>query len=85
MQFITITPVLPSANIGSDSWYKEMAGFTTTFFDDMYAVLQRDGGFLHLQWHANTNDDPLFGGFVIKIFVKNLRQIFNEFIEKGNC
>ena len=38
---------------------------------------------IHLQWHADTKDDPLLGGSVIKIFVKNLQPIFEEFVKRG--
>jgi hypothetical protein len=38
---------------------------------------------MHLQWHADTVDDPLLGGSVMKIFVKNIQPIFQEFVERG--
>ena len=48
----------------------------------MYAVLKREDIYIHLQWHADTDDDPLLGGSVIRIFVKNITSIFNEFVER---
>ncbi|MGY8915641.1 MAG: glyoxalase/bleomycin resistance/extradiol dioxygenase family protein, partial [Flavobacteriales bacterium] len=39
--------------------------------------------YLHLQWHAGTNADPLIGGSVIKIFVKNIDPIYRELIKRG--
>lgn len=79
-----IIPVLPSADIERDIlWYKEKAGFETWFHDKMYAVLYRDSTRLHLQWHAGTEDDPLNGGSVIRIRVKDIRPLFEEFVERG--
>ncbi len=46
----------------------------------MYAILQRDNLSIHLQWHADTQDDPLNGGSVIRIFVKYIKPIFEEFV-----
>jgi hypothetical protein len=49
----------------------------------MYAVLFRGDLTIHLQWHADTADDPLLGGSVIRIYVKNIIPIFEEFVERG--
>ena len=49
----------------------------------MYAVMRRENLFIHLQWHADTEDDPLLGGSVIKIFVENIRPLFDELRERG--
>jgi len=49
----------------------------------MYAVLKRDNLYIHLQWHANTKEDPLLGGSVIKIYVVSIKPLFDEFIERG--
>lgn len=79
-----IIPVLPSADIAKDiTWYKEKAGFETKYSDNMYAVLYRDNICLHLQWHANTENDPLPGGSVIRIDVKNIKPLFDEFVQRG--
>ncbi|MBK7871525.1 MAG: glyoxalase/bleomycin resistance/extradiol dioxygenase family protein [Saprospiraceae bacterium] len=81
---LTIVPVLPSADIERDiAWYKEKTGFEAFFFDKMYAGLRRDNFYLHLQWHADTENDPLLGGSVIRIFVKNIQPIFEEFVQRG--
>ncbi len=83
-EIISIIPVLPSADIARDvAWYQAQAGFNVEFADDMYAGLYRDNIYLHLQWHAGTDDDPLPGGSVIRILVKNIRPIFEEFVERG--
>ena len=83
-ELLKIIPVLPSANIARDvSWYKEQAGFDAWFYDDMYAVLYRESLVIHLQWHAGTESDPLNGGSVIRISVKNIEPLFNEFVQRG--
>lgn len=79
-----IIPVLPSSDIKRDlEWYKEKTGFEFLFGDNMYAGIRRDNVSIHLQWHADTEDDPLLGGSVIKIFVDDVTSIFNEFVKRG--
>ena len=83
-ELISIIPVLPSADIARDvAWYKEKAGFELYFADKMYAVLYRDKLVIHLQWHADTESDPLLGGSVIRLDVKNIKPLFEEFIKRG--
>jgi hypothetical protein len=83
-EFITVTPVLPSQNIERDiAWYKEKTGFVPYFYDRMYGVIHRENLHIHLQWHADTEDDPLLGGSVIRIFVKNIRPLFDEYVSRG--
>ena len=83
-ELLQVIPVLPSADIARDiNWYKEKAGFEVYFSDHMYAVLYREDLVLHLQWHAGTEADPLLGGSVIRIYVKNILPLFHEFIERG--
>ena len=84
-EFLYIIPVLPSSDIARDlAWYEKHTGFTCSFnHDNMYAAIVRDHLEIHLQWHADTADDPLLGGSVIKLFVKNVRPIFDEFVERG--
>lgn len=82
--FLGITPVLPSQNIKRDiEWYEKYTGFKVVFKDKMYAGLKRDHLYIHLQWHADTLEDPLLGGSVIRLFVKNITPIFKEFMERG--
>lgn len=84
IEFIGIIPVLPSADIARDvAWYQEKMGFKTYLADTMYAVLYRDNISIHLQWHADTESDPLLGGSVIRIFVKKIQPIFEELVERG--
>jgi len=83
-QLLEITPVMPSQDIDRDvAWYEKNVGFELLHKDDMYAVMRRENLFIHLQWHADTEDDPLLGGSVIKIFVKNIDPIYKEFVERG--
>lgn len=80
---LQIEPVLPSKDIERDiKWYKEHIGFDVVSKDDMYAVLKREHLYIHLQWHADTENDPLLGGSVIKLFVKNIQPIFEEFVKR---
>ncbi len=82
--FLGIIPVLPSSDIARDlKWYEEKTGFTPVFADNMYAVLHRENLSIHLQWHADTEDDPLLGGSVIRLFVKNIQPLFEEFVLRG--
>jgi len=82
-KFIGVIPVIPSGDIERDlKWYEEKTGFSTTFVADGYAGLSRENIHLHLQWHANTEDDPLLGGSVIKVFVENIQPFFTELVER---
>ncbi len=83
-EFLNTIPVLPSSDIDRDvKWYKEKMGLETYFSDSMYAILYRDNLCLHLQWHADTEDDPLLGGSVVRILVKNIQPLFDEFQNRG--
>jgi uncharacterized glyoxalase superfamily protein PhnB len=83
-ELLSIIPVLPSADLERDiAWYKEKLGFESYFSDKMYAVLYRENICIHLQWHSDTSDDPLLGGSVIRIYVKNITALFDELIERG--
>ena len=83
--FIGIIPVLPSTNIDRDlKWYKEKAGFEQTFAAEGYAGIARENVYIHLQWHANTAEDPLLGGSVVKVFVDGVESLFNELVERGS-
>lgn len=83
-EFITTVQVLPGVDIERDiKWYREQLGMEVHFADKMYAVLFRVNLWLHLQWHADTPDDPLPGGSVVRIYVKNIQPIFEELIQRG--
>lgn len=82
--FLLTIPVLPTTDIERDvRWYQEKMGLQIYFADKMYAVLYRDNLCLHLQWHADTADDPLLGGSVVRILVKNIQPLFEEFVQRG--
>ena len=84
-QFLGIVPVLPSEDISRDViWYKKHLGLECLFNDGMYAILKRDLLFIHLQWHSGTKEDPVNGGTVIRIFVKKIHPLFQEFVIKGS-
>jgi len=83
-KFVNTIPVLPSSDIDRDvKWYKEKVGLQTYFADTVYAVIYRDNICFHLQWHADTVDDPLLGGSVVRILVENIRPIFDELVGRG--
>jgi hypothetical protein len=83
-RFLGVIPVLPSSDIARDIvWYKEKTGFETVYADNMYAVLYRENLSIHLQWHADSPTDPLLGGSVIRIVVKNVERLFEEFVRRG--
>jgi hypothetical protein len=83
-EILNTIPVLPTSDIERDIvWYKERMGLETYFSDNMYAVLYRENFCLHLQWHADTEDDPLLGGSVVRIYVKNIQPLFEEFLQRG--
>ena len=80
---ISLVPVLPSANIERDTnWYATYLGFTLTYKEEGYVVLKRDHYYIHLQWHANTEEDPVYGS-VIKFFVDDIMPFFKEMLEYG--
>lgn len=75
--------VLSSSDLKRDiAWYAEYTGFGLLFEQEGYAGLHRDGMELHLQWHNNTPDDPVYGG-VVKFFVDDIEQVVEEFVERG--
>ena len=84
MEFKGIVPVLPSQDIARDvDWHAKRTGFEWFFGDHMYAGVSREKLTLHLQWHADTDEDPLLGGSVVRIFVDDIEPIFKEFVERG--
>ncbi len=84
ISFLRIIPVLPSLNIDRDiAWYKEKLGLEVYFFDTMYAILFREEMVIHLQWHADTEDDPLLGGSVVRIELSDIIPLFEELVERG--
>lgn len=83
-ELLGVVPVLPSQSIQRDTqWYFEHTGFETVYMDDLYAVLRRELVYIHLQWHEDTEEDPLLGGSVVRIFVNEIQTIFEEFIKRG--
>ena len=85
-------PVLPSYFPERDiDWYLKYTGFRCVYssrdYGDQrgyidYVVLRRDQLTIHLQWHAGTEADPVYGS-MLKIEVDRVRPIFEEFLERG--
>lgn len=83
-KFIGVIPVIPSADIERDlKWYEAHAGFTQIFVANGYAGMSRENMHIHLQWYADTEDDPLLGGSVVKIFVEAIDSLFEELVKRG--
>lgn len=81
---IEVIPVIPSGDISRDiKWYYENAGFEYTFGDEMYAGIVLGNVQIHLQWHADTEYNPLLGGSVVKIMVKEIIPLFKNFVKRG--
>ena len=82
-ELLGIVPVIPTSDMERTiKWYSEKAGFDCIFGDHMYAGLRRSNIDLHLQWHADTEDDPLLGGSVVRIFVEDIQHFFDEFVAR---
>ena len=85
-------PIFSSADVVRDiQWYEERVGFTLIYSSADYqenqamvdyAILERQGHFIHLQWHANNDEDPVYGSSV-RIEVENIRPLFEEFVKRG--
>ena len=85
-EFLEISHVMPSQDIERDvAWYEQYVGFRLLHKDGMYAVMRRSNICIHLQWHADTEDDPLLGGSVIKLFVADIQPIFEELVGRGTA
>lgn len=83
-KFTGTIPVLPSSDIIRDiEWHKKHTGFTLSFGDKMYAELYKDAFCIHLQWHADTEEDPLLGGSVVKFFVEDIKPWYKDFVKRG--
>ncbi len=83
-EFFQSVPVLPSQDISRDlEWYERTLGFKKIFGDHMYAGIRLENIELHLQWHADTPEDPLLGGSVVRIFLKNIHPYFESLVAKG--
>jgi hypothetical protein len=60
IEFLETIPVFPTSDMDRDiKWYLKNTGFEFVFGDHMYAGLRRENVLIHLQWHADTEDDPL--------------------------
>lgn len=84
MTFLTVIPVLPSADLERDvAWYAEKTGFHCVSDQEGYAIMQRDNVEFHLQWHHGTEEDPVLPG-VMRIWMEDgLLNLFEEFVQRG--
>lgn len=78
-----ITPVLSTSDLERDIvWYNKYLGFNLNYQEEGYAVLSREDFWIHLQWHYGNEEDPIYGS-VVKIFVDDIKSIFEEMLERG--
>ena len=77
-------PVLPSSDIDKDiKFYVDGLGFEQVFADKLYALLRRQNLELHLQWHADTPEDPLLGGSVVRIITNEVDEYYKQVVNRG--
>ena len=83
LNILHVTPVLASSNIERDiQWYQKHVGFELSYQEHGYAVLHRENQWLHLQWHHDNEEDPVYGS-VVKIFVADIYSIHEELVNRG--
>ena len=74
---------LKQADLARDiAWYEEKTGFRNVTNQEGYAIMRRENMEFHLQWHHDNDDDPVFPG-VIRIWVKGILPVFEEFVQRG--
>lgn len=77
-------PVLPSADVARDvNFYVKGLGFQEIFSDSLYALLRRQNLELHLQWHADTAEDPLLGGSVVRLITNDVDEYYKIVVDHG--
>ncbi len=78
----TICPVLSTSNLERDiKWYETYVGFDLNYLEEGYAVLNRENIWIHLQWHHDNDEDPVYGS-VVKIFVDDIQPILDEMVKR---
>lgn len=81
---LPIIPVLPSSDMERDvAWYRDKMGMELYFSNKLYAVLCREDIVLHLQAHADIENDQMPAGSVTRLQVKNVRTVLEELVQKG--
>lgn len=89
--FCHMNPVLPSTDVARDiAWHTEKLGFREFFSNTDpkhnrvdYAVLGRQGLYLHLQFQW-PDDMAQMNGSATRIQVENIGPLFKEFVERGS-
>ncbi len=87
--FKNISPVLPANDIEGEIEFFEKLGFTNVYdslnYSDKldYAVLSRDGQFIHIQFQFEEDMPSKNAAQQIKIWVENLDILQKEFEESG--
>ena len=87
--FQNISPVLPANDVKAEIEFFEKLGFETTYdslqYSDKldYAVVARDGQFLHIQFQFEEDMPSKNAAQQIKIWVNDLDVLEKEFSESG--
>ena len=80
---IHVTPVISTSDIERDIiWYNKKVDFDLTYQEHGYAVLHREQQWIHLQWHHDNEEDPVYGS-VVKFFVEDIHLILDELVKRG--
>lgn len=87
--FLNISPVLPANDIKAEIEFFEKLGFKNVYdslnYSDKldYAVMNREGQNIHLQFQFEKDMPPKHNAQQIKIWVADLDPLESEFREKG--
>ncbi len=87
--FKNISPVLVAKDLKAEIVFFERLGFINVY-DSLnysekldYAVLSRDGQFIHIQFHDENDKPSINVGQQIKIWVQDLENLHQEFEKVG--
>ncbi len=87
--FKNISPVLPANNVKAEIEFFEKLGFKNVYdslnYSDKldYAVVSRDGQFIHIQFQFEEDMPSKNAAQQIKIWVEDLETLHQEFEEAG--
>ena len=87
--FKNVSPVLVAKDVKAEIVFFEKIGFINVY-DSLnysekldYAVLSRDGQFIHIQFHDEIDNPSINVGQQIKIWVQDLEKLQQEFEKVG--
>lgn len=87
-RFQEVSPVLPVRSVTeSVRYYTDRLGFHLQFQDDpkdpRYAVVERDGVRLHLQWHDPATFRDGVDTLALRFIIDDVDALFTEYSDKG--